>query len=200
MSLRRATTLEDFLAFLWKLEITSEMYEPKTTTLYTQVTLNRFAPLVALYEKWREVIEIKLSEFKGGDDGAWLEYVDYVNNVPELIKTQAREYVHLVKEAARRQPPVRIIPLPTLGKSSLLFDLFHGTMLEQLSTEGKLILDSYPLNTDTLMDRLAIHGEAYNQITYQFNPLDHDVKLPRNKRIPHMQRAESKRGGPRGRK
>jgi hypothetical protein len=202
------TGLEEFLEWKWKLipagvvDVTSveqKRQERHYREGCTQVTFNQFAPLVGLYEPWREMIEDNLGDFTGTDESTWLRYSDCVDTlVPELTHYQAREYIGMLKQHIARNPvraPVSVL-VAGGGKSNVM----HQRLIELLKGLPDIVLvNSYEPPKNNLDELLRMHGDMYNELTHQVFGLDANVKIPRRERIPHRVRGD-KRQFPIGRK
>ncbi|MCY1290348.1 hypothetical protein D9M68_18820 [compost metagenome] len=199
MDNRNITTLEGFLTWRWnitpvgKVDVTNPLSDVVEHTDHygaIPVTFNQFAPLVGLYERYRNEIECRLPACP-------VETVDSI--LPELIKVQAREYVRLLSEQLYREqilPDLKVYVPPNVGKSTALSE----KLIERLSQFPGVVLvgqgEAPKKNLDALLE---IHGNMYHEISNQLFPLDDNVKMPRYQRIPHRARGD-KRQFPIGRK
>lgn len=99
MSSCPGATLERYLEWLWDLIVDGDTGANPSLqiaelmgvdTRRIRITAEQFAPILALYEPYRELIEDKLMDYNEEDNGSWRDYACYAfDSVPESIDDQA---------------------------------------------------------------------------------------------------------------
>lgn len=106
MSSRPGITLESFIEWNWDLVVMNGEPDANVSLGLAEmmgnikprprITPEQFAPIVAVYEPYREHVEYNLDEFDE-ENQSWRDYAGYAFSIPDHVTEEARRLVLLLK-------------------------------------------------------------------------------------------------------